>query len=440
MQKLFIKDLDSFFVSARLDMPIILACSGGADSMTLLQSILKLRNIPSLIVAHVDHGWRVESASEALKLKEFVEGKGLQFVLKTLNMKGVKGNLEDACRRLRYQFFKDIYDKYQSQALILGHHYNDQVETVLKRVLEGASLESLKAMKDRSFFMGMNVWRPLLKYKKEELLLELRSSQQWFIQDPTNQDEKYLRARMRNRILPQLNKDFGKRVDSSLFRLSEQAHGFSDFMDDHVKGIEKELISFSTGWMLSDSNNSLHPFALKYFLRKKLRQEGEIFNYSIIQSICRGVESCLSNQWFIGKKGAIYQDRGHIFYFQSLPHWGEEISIEPGETLQFGSWELTFHKTVLESSMDGFRGLLFGQVSCKLPLCQVRLTSYRSKLQSGMKKKIGHLWTGKKVPACFRHILPIALYGKGEFSEFLTTKNFQGLPSEKFGTLTIKYL
>src|SRR5271165_84222 len=96
-----------------------------------------------LHIAHVDHGWRPESSAEAEQLKSDVERLKLPFYLKRLENIPMK---ENEARSARLGFFKELYDKLGCQALILGHHGDDQSETVLKRILEGASFSALKGI------------------------------------------------------------------------------------------------------------------------------------------------------------------------------------------------------------------------------------------------------------------------------------------------------
>ena len=147
MNDLFLK-----FLNSRCDWsrPVLIGLSGGPDSMALLHLLRECAQKKDLRigVAHVNHCWRAESSYEAAQLEELVKNLGYSFHLKVLNPSELTGNLEDACRRERLAFFNELTHAYGYQAVILGHHRDDQAETVLKRFLEGASLVNLKGMEE----------------------------------------------------------------------------------------------------------------------------------------------------------------------------------------------------------------------------------------------------------------------------------------------------
>ncbi len=95
---------------------------------------------------------------------------------------------ENEARQARLNFFKEIYQKIDAQALVLGHHGDDQSETVLKRILEGASLSSLRGILPVSILEGMQVWRPLLDASKAEIRSWLKAKGLKPIEDRTNLD------------------------------------------------------------------------------------------------------------------------------------------------------------------------------------------------------------------------------------------------------------
>ena len=126
----------------------------------------------------------------------------LPFHLKTLNPQTLVGNLEAACRNERLKFFKELSKQHGYQAVILAHHADDQAETVLKRVFEGADLTCMGGLKEKSEINGLSVWRPLLNVSKNDVLIWLQQHGHVAITDKTNLDPKYLRGRCRIQIIP----------------------------------------------------------------------------------------------------------------------------------------------------------------------------------------------------------------------------------------------
>src|SRR5262245_21228397 len=125
------------FLKRHLDAsrPVLLAFSGGPDSLALLHLLLDYRQQHPLTLhlAHVDHGWRSGSAAEAAKLKLQAEALGLPFHSCRLSDEDRQGNLEAAGREARLRFFRQLSSQFDCQAVILGHQADDVAETCLKR-------------------------------------------------------------------------------------------------------------------------------------------------------------------------------------------------------------------------------------------------------------------------------------------------------------------
>ncbi|MGD0665677.1 MAG: tRNA lysidine(34) synthetase TilS [Rhabdochlamydiaceae bacterium] len=218
--------------------PVLLACSGGPDSKALLYLLLEAQTFFDLEiqVAHIDHGWREESAEEAQKLKAEVEGLGLVFHLRTLTDLPMK---EEAARDGRYEKLKQIADEIGAQSILLAHQMEDQAETVLKRIFEGSALSSCGGMKE----VSMNLWRPLLKVLKKELVQWLEKRGISYFIDSTNLDPKYLRGRLRSSILPQLEEAFGKSIVKNLCLLGERAQKLEEHLTKASSGLLEQKIA-----------------------------------------------------------------------------------------------------------------------------------------------------------------------------------------------------
>lgn len=289
------------------DAPLLLGFSGGPDSLALLHLLLEAKKNVNFVlhVAHVDHRWRKSSAEEAKRLADEVHELGLPFHLHTLD--GHSKNEADA-RVARLQFFQSLYQKLGCQALLLGHQRDDQSETVLKRILEGASLHALCGMTFVAALNGMQVWRPLLAFEKKDLFQYVISMGLTPILDETNDDVAYLRPRMRKTILPNLAEQFGKEIGFNLSKLGERAWELKGYLE---RRIERYLNAVQSGPTL-DLNPFLPLEKLELeFLLKRFIGEGQVLTHQMLETAHRLIETRASHK-VIPLKGNkdLYIDRG----------------------------------------------------------------------------------------------------------------------------------
>ena len=179
---------------------LILAVSGGADSVALLR-LMALSKF-EIHVAHFDHSLRLESRQDALFVERLAAELGLPFYSERADVARIaldKGwNLEDAARRLRYAFLTRTARQVGADAVLSAHTLDDQVETVLMQLLRGAAY--LKGMPEKQG----HVLRPLLSTAKSDLLAYLADIQQPFREDTSNSDIRRTRAWLRHTVVPQL--------------------------------------------------------------------------------------------------------------------------------------------------------------------------------------------------------------------------------------------
>ena len=200
------------------DRPLIVAFSGGGDSMALLH-LLRDLELP-VVAAHLDHALRPESGAQVETLRQWSNLAGAEFLTQTAPV-AVKARrwglgLEAAGRRLRYAWLRRLAE--QRQALILtGHTMDDVAETVLMRVLSGTSPSGLAGPRRQR---GQWLLRPLLELGREELRAYLRAGEIDWLEDPSNRDPRFLRNWVRQDLIPLLE-ERNPRVTQALQRLAQ---------------------------------------------------------------------------------------------------------------------------------------------------------------------------------------------------------------------------
>ena len=207
--------------------PLLIGVSGGVDSVALLHALAATGRRP--VVLHFDHGWRAESGADA----EWVRGLARKLELKFVGGKmraAAKGRREAEARAARYAFFAQATKRLDTPHLVLAHHADDQVETFLMQLLRGSGAAG-RGMDAVSARDGLVLHRPWLSVWKKEIMAYARRQKLSWREDATNADTHHRRNRLRRRVLPYLQKQFGKQVVENLCRAAEIARAESEWLD-----------------------------------------------------------------------------------------------------------------------------------------------------------------------------------------------------------------
>lgn len=221
---------------------VLVGVSGGADSVALLHLLAELA--PEwrlrLHVLHVDHQLRPDSARDA----EFVRALGLRLDV-PVDVERVTvaagGSLEAAARAARYAALEAWADRVGAHRIALGHTADDQAETVLMRLLQGAGVRGLAGIPA----VRGRVMRPLLHLRHADLVAELRRAGLAWLEDPSNRDPKYLRNRIRRDLLPFLASAYDAGIVDRLTRLAALSREVVDALD-HMAAAELDRLAIVT--------------------------------------------------------------------------------------------------------------------------------------------------------------------------------------------------
>lgn len=205
--------------------PVVVACSGGADSLGLLVLAADAGLEP--IAVHVDHGLRADSAADAEVVAAAADALGVEWrsVRVTID---VGGNLEARARDARYRALHDARAELGATAILVAHTADDQAETVLLNLLRGSGSAGLAGMARRR---GAIV-RPLLHLRRVDVRAVVEARGLGVVDDPTNADQRWRRAWIRHEVLPMLERGADRDVVPILVRQSEVLRAESDLLDD----------------------------------------------------------------------------------------------------------------------------------------------------------------------------------------------------------------
>ena len=241
-----------------------LAVSGGADSVALLRLFEELRDQlgVTLCVLHFNHQLRgTDSDADEIFVKSLAGARGLECFTETADVAAIakqRGwNLEDAARRLRYEFFATIISRSAVDYVATAHTADDQAETVLTRIIRGTGLTGLSSIRP----VRGRIIRPLIEIRRDDLRSFLAEHKQEWREDATNRDTQRLRARVRHRLLPELEANFSSSITDRLCDLASLAHDDEDFWSTFVEQCHQRFISRTSRGFSVDVDELLFPIA-----------------------------------------------------------------------------------------------------------------------------------------------------------------------------------
>lgn len=213
---------------------VLVAVSGGADSLALLYGLHALRQRLKchLHVVHLNHCLRPEADTDADFVRQHAEHLNLPCTLQQVDVshlaKQSKLSVETAGRSARYQFYDTVCTETDATKVALGHHQDDIAETVLMNLIRGSGTDGLKGIspvRDRKFI------RPLIEFTRQQIEAFLTSIDVVPRQDATNTDTRYLRNRIRHELIPRLENNYNPNIKTALNRTADVLGTESEYLD-----------------------------------------------------------------------------------------------------------------------------------------------------------------------------------------------------------------
>ncbi|MFO7952808.1 MAG: tRNA lysidine(34) synthetase TilS [Bacillota bacterium] len=220
---------------------VIVAVSGGPDSFTLIHMLHRLSHELNLklIVAHLNHCLREEAGIEEAEVKKAASNWSLPFESKRVEIKRLKKEKgiseEEAGRFARYGFLFDTAKKYNASKIALGHHLDDQAETVLLNVLRGTGVDGLAGILPKVKRGSCELIRPLLCLRRYEIERYCFENNLRPFTDKSNLETDYTRNKIRLELIPELEKRYNPRVREALFGLAEVAAADRSFLREQAR-------------------------------------------------------------------------------------------------------------------------------------------------------------------------------------------------------------
>lgn len=333
------------------------ALSGGADSvfMSFILNLISKDMGFKIICIHVNHMLRgKDSYEDECFSREFCEKYGIEFYSYNVNVRDYskknKISIEMAGRELRYKVFDELRVRGIINRCAIAHHSDDDVETILMRIFKGTGIDGIEGIKESrdNFYI-----RPILFLRREsEIEKFLNENSINFKIDKSNFSEDYLRNKIRNSIIPEINQKLSMDINKSILNLKEISKCDNEFFDDLVKNYLHEYVEISNQNMYIDKRCfELHKAILFRLIRRSIFLfNGDIKDLSLkhIKYICDIVHK---------KNGKFIQIKKNLFCFnqQNFLKFSKDIILEEDNRNFY--FELVGEDEILEFKMRNLNKL-----------------------------------------------------------------------------------
>ncbi|NLB89483.1 MAG: tRNA lysidine(34) synthetase TilS [Syntrophomonadaceae bacterium] len=257
---------------------IILAVSGGPDSMALLSVMSKLKKNfnYTLTVAHVNHSLRPEADEEESFVKKCSLNLGIPFYSHKADIKQIatqeKKSIEEVGRIVRYQFFNQLLNDLKADLIATAHHQDDNAETVLLNLLRGTGIKGLRGILP----VNNNLIRPLLGVSKSEIMDYIKENSIPYCIDESNFDPIYLRNKIRNELIPLLEREYNPRIIEGLSKLALIAREENEYLEGQTQKVFNEALLSKADATIRLNNTLLSDLPIAIRKRVLLHALGEL--------------------------------------------------------------------------------------------------------------------------------------------------------------------
>lgn len=408
---------------------VLVAVSGGPDSFALLHFLMKRQSPNNLVVLHVNHSLRSESDEEAEFVRAFAEGHKLPFIQEKVDVKKLaeeeKRGIEDASRVARYRFFEKMVLETGISKVALAHHADDQVETILMRLMRGSSSVGFSGIRPLRPLKEGVIIRPFLAVTKKEIEAYLKENAISYMLDASNDSDSYTRNRLRHHVTPFLEKE-NKGMQRHFKHFSDEMWEDLHFLDELARAKYDELITKTENGIklnIKQLENMAIPLQrrlihllLKYLYNNDIqlvtkRHVEAIFgvihgdNPSATLNLPKSV---LIRRTYDQLEALFYKKEAKKeFYYQIAPN--DRIEMLDGSV-----FKMRQKSSVVQTA--GLDGIILDADAVSLPLViRNRMPGDKMTLKgTGGTKKLKDIFIDAKIPQFLRDTLPVVTDSEGK--------------------------
>lgn len=402
---------------------ILIALSGGADSVCLFHLLNNLKDEFNLKISviHLNHNLRgLESRGDLEFVKRLCAKHKVPLYFKILHKDDLKGaNLQEKAREKRYEFFSEILKTHKISKLVTAHTFDDQAETVLQRLIKGASFKGISAISVKQD----KISRPLLSVKRKDIEEYLKDNKLKYRTDSSNSNIKYERNNIRLNLIPGIEKEYNANFKKSLVDLSKEASLIDSFLLSHCKSLfdaallEKKHV-FNREILIKADKVILNRFF--FYVIEKIHGTGKGFYKEHLNLFTSLVTGKKQNAFIVLPKNIIIRREYNEIVFHVIQEKQKketflfkERKLKINDVIKIKNLGTLIFKEVSVSEKTSFKSndIAFFPLSLKDSLF-VRTFKEGDRIKPiGMKgtKKVKDVFIDEKIPMTIRKKLPIVL-------------------------------
>lgn len=414
---------------------LLVACSAGADSMALLHYLHHQQEKLGVSVAavHVNHMLRGEDAAgDRHYVESFCRERGIPVYATDIPIPSIleaeQGNMQAVCRRERYAYFEQVMTETNSSKLVVAHHADDQIETVLMALIRGSHDIGMQGILRRRPFANGELIRPFLSITREDILEYLQAYNQDYREDSSNKKDSYTRNRMRHHVVPLLRNENPK-IAEAVMHYTEKVQADEELLQSLAKEALQDVLieKQSDLWKININTFQNQPLALQrriilLLLNYLYKDTIMLQSYTLWNSILKLVRTTTGNATIDLPKGA----KAIRQYDELILMKKVSTSHPTSKILPFGHWiELPNRLRLyigkvddkIPSDISSQAKSYFVNATCfALPLhIRGRMDGDRIQLLgANIQKRISRLFIDEKVPMALREIWPIVVTNDNE--------------------------
>ena len=402
---------------------VLLAYSGGQDSSGLLSLLLALRSKLNfnLSLAHLNHGLRASAREDEEFVRRMAEEHNLPLVIKRVKVRDYayrhRLNLEEAGRRLRYEFLEETSRRLLANKIATGHTMDDQAETFFLRLIRGSGPRGLRGILPE---IEGRIIRPLIFFRRREIEAYLRTINFPFRVDESNLDRRFLRNRIRLELIPLLEKRFSPEIVANLARTADILREEEDFLSRIEEQEASSVIKEEAGILCLDAEAlaRLHPALARRLVRRflvRLRGNLREINFREVEAIRRlesGQRLYLKRQIRLIRLGSRIMEEKKLRQGQSYEiFWDGSFPLEiPWAGLKFSARKV--NRKDLPPYDDWRRALLsLRQLNLPLLVRPRRPGDRYQPVGSEKPRKLKDIMSSRHIPLHLRPFWPVFLCG-----------------------------